>query len=58
MFELNYMEWKIKEKDITKVVERNIKYCFEERKIPKEILSIHENRYEHILKYREENAHE
>ena len=58
MFDERYMNWRLHEKNVAKIVESNISYCFDERKIPQEVLYMKEKRYEHILKYREEKENE
>lgn len=58
MFDEEYMKWRIHERNLAKIIEHNITYCFSERKIPKEVLKMKKHRYEQILKYREEKENE
>lgn len=54
MFNPSYMDWRISEKNILKIMEENIKYCLEEQSIPINIMNMGEQRYNYIIKYKED----
>ncbi len=52
MFNEAYMDWRIEEDNIIKIMEKNVKYYFHEMNIPESVLEMTEDRYEKILSYK------
>lgn len=55
MFNPSYMNWRMYENDIIKIIEKNARYCLEEQKIPISVLKMGVKRYDYIIKYKKAN---
>lgn len=58
MFDEAYMDWKMEENDIIKVMEKNIRYYFQEMEIPENVLMLQEGRYEKIISFKRGKSNE
>lgn len=57
MFNEEYIDWRLKEHDVIKIMESNIRYYFREMKIPENILFMKSGRYEKLLIYKQGENH-